>query len=426
MPHNTKKVEIAYKSKHNLTREKRVILLMFSNGENWHYLTVKDLSRLLGGITSNHDGDFYCLNCFHSYRTKNKFEAHKKIYENRDYCHIDMPTNDNDMIKYNQGEKSIKLPFIVYTDLECLLEKMSTCYNNLEESSTTKINKHTPWGYSIFTHCSFDKSKNKLNYYRGEDCMTKSCKDLREHATKIINYEKKDMIPLTKKEEENYNNQKVCYICKKEFDKSDKKHHKVRDYCHYTGKYRGAAHNICNLRYKIPKEIPIVFPNGSTCDYHFIIKELVKEFDRNFACLGENTEKYITFSVPIKKKIENKDIEITDKIKFIDSFRFMATSLSKLVDNLTEDIHGDKCVDCKSDLSYMKVIDETLIFRCFNCKKNYEKEINKELIERFASTYKFCNNDLNKFVMLLRKGVYPYKYMDGWDKFNETSIPSKE
>ena len=83
--------------------------------------------------------------------------------------------------------------------MECLLEKMSTCYNNPEESSTTKINKHTPSDYSIFTHCSFDKSKNKLNYYRGEDYMTKFCKDLREHATKIINYEKRDMIPLTKK-----------------------------------------------------------------------------------------------------------------------------------------------------------------------------------------------------------------------------------
>ena len=202
--------------------------------------------------------------------------------------------------------------------------------------------------------------------------MTKFCKELREHARKIINYEKKDMIPLTKKEEENYNNQKVCYICKKEFDKSDKKHHKARDHCHYTGKYRGAA-DICNLKYKIPKEIPI----GSTYDYHFIIKELLKEFNGNFECLGENTEKYIIFSVPINKKIENKDIEITYKIRFIDSFRFMATSLSKLVDNLTEDIHGDKCVDCKSDLSYMKVMDKTIIFRCFNCKKNYEKEINK-------------------------------------------------
>ena len=214
-----------------------------------------------------------------------------------------MTTKDSNIIKYNQGG-SIKLPFIIYADLECLLEKMSTCYNTSEESSTTKINKHTPSGYSIFTHCSFDKSKNKLNYYRVEDCITKFCKDLREHATKINNYEKKDMIPLTKKEEEIYNNQKVCYICKKEFDKCDKKHHKVRDHCYYSGKYRGAAHNICNLRYKIPKEIPIIFHNGSTYDYHFIIRELVKEFEGNFECLGENTEKYITFSVAIKKGLK--------------------------------------------------------------------------------------------------------------------------
>ena len=164
--------------------------------------------------------------------------------------------------------------------------------------------------------------------------MKKFCKDLREHATKIINYEKKKMIPLTTKEEIYHNKQEICYICKKEFNNNDdKKQQEVRDHCHYTEKYRGAAHNICNLRYKVPKEIPVVFHNGSTYDYHFIIKELVKEFGGNFECLGENTEKYITFSVPLKKKIENKDIQITCKIKFIDSYRFMSSSLSKLVDN---------------------------------------------------------------------------------------------
>ena len=141
VPHNTKKIEIACKSKHNLTREKQVILLMISNGENWHYLVV---TGLLTGVTSNHKEDFYCLNCFHWYRTKNKLEAHKKICENRDYCRAEMPTKDNNTIKYNHGEKSVKLPFVVYADLECLLEKMSICYNNPEESSTTKINKHTP------------------------------------------------------------------------------------------------------------------------------------------------------------------------------------------------------------------------------------------------------------------------------------------
>ena len=130
-----------------------------------------------------------------------------------------MPNEDNKIIKYNQGEKSIKLPFIIYADLECLLEKMSTCYNNSKESSTTEINKHVPSGYSLFTLCSLDKTKNKLDYYRGKDCMKKSCKDLRVHARKIIHYEKKKMIPSTTNEEIDYYRQKICYICKKEFDK---------------------------------------------------------------------------------------------------------------------------------------------------------------------------------------------------------------
>ena len=346
---------------------------MISDGQKWHYLVVKNLSGLLRGITSNHKEDFYCLNLFHSYRTENKLEAHKKICENHDCCHVEMPTKNNNIIKYNHGEKSMKLPFVIYADLECLLEKMSTCINNPNESSTTKINKHTPSAYSIFTHCSFDKLKNKLNHYRGKDCMKKFSKDLREHVSKIINYEKKKMIPLTTEEKIYHNEQKICYICKKYFNNNDKKNYKVRDHCHYTGKYRGAAHNICNLRYKVPKEIPIVFHNGTIYDCHFKMKELVKEVEGNFECLGENTEKYITFSVPIKKKIENKDLEITYKIKFIDSFRFMASSLSKLVDNLSERIHNNKCSDCGSNLDYIKIKNEKLILECYNCKQRYKK-----------------------------------------------------
>ena len=393
---------------------------MISDGQKWHYLVVKNLSGLLRGITSNPKEDFYCLNCFHSYSTKNRLEAHKKICENHDYCYVEMPTKNNNIIKYYHGEKSMKLPFVIYADLECLLEKMSTCINNPNESSTTKINKHVPSGYSIFIHCSFDESKNKLNYYRKDDCMNKFCKDLRKHFTKIINYEKKKMIPLTTEEKIYHNKQKICYICKKEFNNNDKKNYKVRDHCHCTGKYRSAAHNICNLRYNVPKEIPIVFHNGSTYDYHFIIKELVKEFEGNFECLGENTEKYITFSVPIKKKIENKDLEITYKIKFIDSYRFMS------LDNLSEGIHNNKCLDCNSCLHYIKINNEKLILKCFNCNNYYKKKFNQDLIKKFKNTYSFCNNDLNKFILLLRIGVYPYEYMDSWEKFNEKSLPSKE
>ena len=346
-----------------------------------------------------------------------------------------MPSKNNNTIKYNNGEKSMKLPFVIYTDLECLLEKMSTCINNPNESSTTKINKHVPSGYSNFTHCSFDESKNKLNYYRGKDCMKKFSKDLRTHAMKIINYEKKKMIPLTTEEKIYHNKQKICYICKKEFNNNDKKNYKVRDHCHYMGKYRGAAHNICNLRYKVPKEIPIVFHNGSTNDYHFIIKELVKEFEGNFECLGENTEEYITFSVPLKKKIENKNIEINYKTKFIDSYRFMSSSLLKLVDNLSEGIHNNKCVDCNSCLDNIKITakssslerkNEKLLLKCFNCNTCYKKKFNKDLLKKFKNTYSFCNSDLNELILLLRKGVYPYEYMDSWEKFNKTLLPSKE
>ena len=103
--------------------------------------------------------------------------------------------------------------------------------------------------------------------------------------------------------------------------------------------------------------------------------------------------------------------KITYRFKSIDSFRFMWTSLSSLVDNLSEKLHSDKCKDCKSEL-VMSVKDNQLIFQCLECKKDYKKDFNKESIKRFANTYEFCNGDINKFILLLRKGVYPYEYMD--------------
>ena len=104
----------------------------------------------------------------------------------------------------------------------------------------------------------------------------------------------------------------------------------------------------------------------------------------------------------------------------------MSSSLSGLVDNPIAGPHSDKCTDCKSCLDYVTTKDEQLIFRCFECKRNYKKDFNKELMKRFANIYEFCNQDINKFILLLRKGVYPYKYMDSWERFNETSLPDKE
>ena len=118
---------------------------------------------------------------------------------------------------------------------------------------------------------------------------------------------KKKLIPLTEEENKSYKKQKICNICKKGFstDDNNKTYHKVRDHCHYKGKCRGAAHSICNFRNQTPKEILAVFHNGSTYDYLFIINELAKKAEGQFECLGENTEKYITFSVSIKNTLDN-------------------------------------------------------------------------------------------------------------------------
>ena len=139
------------------------------------------------------------------------------------------------------------------------------------------------------------------------------------------------------------------------------------------------------------------------------MEELAEEFEGKFECLGEKyrkmfTEKYITFSVSLKKETTKKDkngndkiTKISYKIKLIDSCRFMSTSLSNLVSNLSGGIHNDRCIDCKSYLDYMTTKDGQLILRCFRWKKNYEKDFNKELIQRLANIFEFCNGDLNKF-----------------------------
>ena len=395
----------------------------------------KKLVRLFRGITSNDTGDYYCLSCFHSYRTNNVLKKHEESCGKNHYCHEKMPREDNKILNYNHGEKSLKAPFTIIADLECILPKTSSCQNNPEESCTEIKAMNEPSGYSLITCYSFEKSKEEQSFYREKDCMESFSKDLRNQAMKIINYEKEEIIPVTYDEEKSYEKQKVCYICKKKFctNKNDEKEfkikHKVRDHCHYTGKFRGAAHNICNLRYKIPREIPVVFHNGSTYDYHFIIKQLAEEFKGQFRCLGENTEKYITFSVPIKKETDNNKT-IIYKLKFIDSYRFMSASLSSLVDNLSE-INKKECKTCmernniKSECKFIEFKNNILNYKCKECGKKCFKSIN-ELIKKFSSTYRFCNKDLNKFVLLLRKGVYRYEYIDNWEKFNETSLPIKK
>ena len=137
--------------------------------------------------------------------------------------------------------------------------------------------------------------------------------------------------------------------------------------------------------------------------------------------------------MPIKKAIpkidkddNDKIMKTSNKIKFIDSFKFMSSSISSLVDNLSERLHSKKFTDCKLCLEYVITKNHQLIFGCFDFKKNYKKDFNKELIKRFANIYEFCNEDINKFILLLRKGVYRYEYLNSWERFDEASLPDKE
>ena len=177
-----------------------------------------------------------------------------------------------------------------------------------------------------------------------------------------------------------------CHICLKEFN--DRRNRKVRDHCHYAGLYQGATHNDCNLKYKIPDHIPIVFHNLSGYDAHLFIKELGKRFNKNdVGVIAENKEKYISFNVKINVKlagVSKKDGTGAHKniqLRFIDSCRFMASSLDKLASNLGDD-------QCKHLREFRK---EEEVFRPMRCK-----------------------------------GVYPYEYMDGWEKFEEISLPPKD
>ena len=134
---------------------------MITNGKKWHHIALKSeptdggfnrpvrsLFRLFRGIISNHDRDFYCLSCLHSFRTDNALKKHERLCNNNDYCSVEMPTKFNKTLKYNYGEKSLRTPFVIYADLECLLLKQQSCQNNPNESYTERKAKHEPCGYA--------------------------------------------------------------------------------------------------------------------------------------------------------------------------------------------------------------------------------------------------------------------------------------
>ena len=198
----------------------KLTLLMITDDKQWHYLTVTEQSALVRGITLNHESGFYCSKGFNSYTTEKKRQM---ICKYHDYWYILMSEDSNNILKYNQD---IKIPAIVCTDIESLFEKIYGCHNNQKMSSAA-------CDYSLFIQFLFDSNKRKENYYRGKYCVKKVCEDLRNHTTEIINYEKKEMLLLTKEEKKSYDKQEIGHIRKKDLKgfSDGKKDYKVTDCC---------------------------------------------------------------------------------------------------------------------------------------------------------------------------------------------------
>ena len=353
--------------------------------EKTHYTLVKNKSALIASQKNNHEHKRHlCLNCFNSFNTSESLNKHKEYcYENKS-VKTTMPPPGT-YLEFKNFHHSEKAPFVVYADFESLIKSMDYCNPDPNKSYTKTYQKHEPISFSYYILCSIDGVyKPVLRKYtqtkpEGANAIDVFIKWLEEDVKAIANIEPKEMI-FTEEDIKQFNKASDCWICGEELGND-----KVRDHCHFTGRYRGPAHNKCNLKYRKPKNISVFFHNLSGYDSHLFIKKLgTPDKNENIDCIPNNEEKYISFSKTIvtgqytskKGEVKNK----TFKIVFKDSLKFLASSLEALVNNLT-----------KEDF------------------KNLHKYFTPKQAE-----------------ILKQKGFYPYEYMDSEEKFNDTKPPPRE
>ena len=268
---------------------------------------------------------------------------------------------------------------MMYADFESILEPIQGLSNDPNVSSIRGVNVHNGW--CVYSKFSYGDVTNPLTQYRGPDCVRKFCKHIISEAKRLYNsFPEKPMTPLTKSQLKEYERATKCHICFEPFNEKMK----VRDHRHYSKIYRGAAHSSCNLQYKIPSYIPVVFHNLAGYDAHLFIRELAK-YTTGMGVITKNMEDYSSFSIKVEvdKYIDKNGNEQTKEmeLRFIDSIKFMSSNLDSLVNNLARGGHE---------------------FWGFETYNDRQREL------------------------LIRKGIYPYEYMDSWDKFKETSLPSIE
>ena len=248
--------------------------------------------------------------------------------------------NSKPIMHYSDGQYQFKVPFMNYADFEWILEPIQGASNNPNISSTREVNVHTPSGWCIYSHFSYGNVTNPLTQYKGPDCISKFYTHIISEAKRPYNsFTELPMAPLTKSQLKQYARATKCHICFKPFTE---KKRKVRDHCHYSGLYRGAAHSSCNLQYKIPSYIPVIFHNFTGYDAHLVIKELAK-YTTDIGIIAKNTEDYISFSIKVEvdKYIDKNGNEQVKEmeLRFIDSIKFMSISLDSLVNNLPRGGH---------------------------------------------------------------------------------------
>ena len=295
--------------------EHDITLLLIKDGEKSHYCLVKNLSALLQSQINNHKGiRNICLNCFNGFNTPDSLNKHKEYCYNNECVKIVMPPPGT-YLRFKNFPHSEKAPFAIYADFESLIKPMDNCNPDPNKSYTKKHQKHEPISFSYYILCSINGVyKPVLRKYtqtkpEGANAIDVFIKWLEEDVKAIANIEEKEII-FTEEDRKQFNKASDCWICG-EYLGNDR----VRDHCHFTGRYRGPAHNSCNLKYRKPKSISVFFHNLSGYDSHLFIKKLGSpDKKENIDCIPNNEEKYISFSKTIKTgQYTNKKGEVKDK-----------------------------------------------------------------------------------------------------------------
>ena len=333
------------KNSNNMDREHNIRLMLIEKDGVNHYC------RLLSSQASKHkEKSYFCDRCLNPFWCEKSLNKHLEYCSNYEGVKIEMPDKGT-ILKFKNYYKSEKVPFVVYADFECFIKPIQTCEPNPESSYSKQYQKHKQTSFCYYIKCFDNKVyEPKLVSYTGDDAAQKFVEMLEEDIREITNVPDKKMI-FGKEEKERFDKETKCWICKEKFTKDDddkNKKKKVRDHCHFTGRYRGAAHSLCNLKYRKPNFTPVVFHNLSGYESHLFIKNLGFS-EGNIYCIPNNEERYISFTKKIQigsygKVVINEQGKINfetkplhHQIRFIDSFKFMASSLDNLVNNLPED-----------------------------------------------------------------------------------------